>query len=96
VRIAPSPQLQPGVQRKLDSDCAFMPSIQLGRQSGLPSVCRRTPEIQRRNELRRTAQLPPLVNELRQMKQQEKSKAFRQFQAAQRFGTWTPRGKMED
>jgi hypothetical protein len=54
------------------------------------ATARRLLEIERRNELRREAVLPPLsiVRELRRMKQQEDAQEFERFEAAHGKAIW--------
>src|SRR5262249_18660751 len=77
-----------------DAVCEAIQSCILPPGVGSPKVCtataRRLLEIHRRNELRREAQLPmlPIAEELRRMKEQKESEAFRRFKAANRQAVW--------
>ena len=55
-----------------------------------PAMARRLVEINRRNELRREAQLPlvPIAQELRRMKREEELEALRRFEAANGRAVW--------
>ena len=77
-----------------DAVCEAIQSCILPPGVGSPEVCaataRRLLEIHRRNELRREAHLPvlPIAKELRRMKEQEESEAFRRFKATNRRAVW--------